>query len=106
MVAAVLSTGALCAGIAVTALPAYADVTSSYYTIGTATGGVSTVVAAPASVTEATPTNFEVSFTTSAALSGATNSFITVAPSQSFASPPVNIDLVGGSCIQIGRAHV
>ena len=95
MVAAVLSTGALCAGIAVTALPAYADVTSSYYTIGTPSGAVSTVVATPSNVISSAATNFEVSFTTSAALSGATNSFITVAPSQSFASPPVNIDLVG-----------
>ena len=104
MVAAVLSTGALCAGIAVTALPAYADVTSSYYTIGTPSGAVSTVVATPSNVISSAATNFEVSFTTSAALSGATNSFITVAPSQSFASPPVNIDLVGGSCIQAGTS--
>ena len=102
--AGVLTTGALCAGLVVAALPAYADVTSSYYTIGTPTGGVSTVVASPASVTEATPTNFEVSFTAGAALSGASDGFITVAPSQSLASAPTNIDLVGGSCIQAGTA--
>ena len=53
--AAALTTGALCAGIAVTALPAYADVTSSYYTIGTPSGGVSTVVATPANVDQLRP---------------------------------------------------
>ncbi len=103
-VAAVLTTGALCAGIAVTALPAYADVTTSYYTIGTTTGAVSTVVATPASVIGSASTNFEVSFTAGAGLSGASDSFVTVAPSQSFASVPTNVDLVGGSCIQGGTA--
>ena len=48
-VAVVLTTGALCAGLAITALPAYADVTSNDYTIGSPSGAVSTVVATPSS---------------------------------------------------------
>jgi hypothetical protein len=57
-VAVVLTTGALCAGLAITALPAYADVTSNDYTIGTPGGAVSTVVAPPSSVAASGATNF------------------------------------------------
>jgi hypothetical protein len=102
--AVVLTTGAICAGLVVAALPAYADVTSGYYTIGTVTGAVTTVVASPTTVVNATPTNFEVSFTASAGLAGSSDSFITVAPSEDFASPPSSIDIVGGSCIQSGTS--
>ena len=42
---------ALGAGLAATALPAYADVTSSDYTIGTPTGAVTAIAATPAAVT-------------------------------------------------------
>jgi hypothetical protein len=103
-VAVVLTTGALCAGLAVTALPAYADVTSNDYTIGSATGAVSTVVATPTSVSASGPTNFEVSFTAASGLAGSSDSYITVAPSVPLVSTPANIDLVGGSCIQSGTA--
>jgi hypothetical protein len=102
--AAVLTIGALCAGLAVAAAPAYADVTSNYYTIGTPTGAVSTVVATPASVGASAYTNFGVSFTSSSGLSGASDSYITVAPSEALESAPADIDLVGGSCIQSGTS--
>ena len=81
-VAVVLTTGALCAGLAIAAAPAYADVTSNYYTIGTPSGGVSTVEATPVSVGAAASTNFEVTFTSASALSGTSDSYITVAPSE------------------------
>jgi hypothetical protein len=103
-VAVVLTTGALCAGLAVTALPAYADVTSNDYTIGSATGAVSTVVATPTSVSASGSTNFEVSFTAASGLAGSSDSYITVASSVPLVSTPANIDLVGGSCIQGGTA--
>ena len=45
-----LTMGALGAGLVATALPAYADVLSSFYTIGTPSGSVGTVTATPASV--------------------------------------------------------
>ena len=102
--AVALTTGALGAGLLVSALPAYADVTTAYYTIGMPSAGVSTVVAAPSSVVAGASTNFEVSFTASAGLAGASDSFINLGPSTALASPPVNVTLVGGSCIQAGTA--
>ena len=65
---------ALGAGLAVTALPAYADVTSSDYTIGTPTGAVTAISATPAAVTSGASTQFKVTFTTPAALAGSTDS--------------------------------
>ena len=101
-VAVVLTTGALCAGLAIAAAPAYADVTSNYYTIGTPSGGVSTVEATPVSVGAAASANFEVTFTSASALSGTSDSYITVAPSEALNSVPANINLVGAPCIQSG----
>jgi hypothetical protein len=103
-VAVVLTTGALCAGLAITALPAYADVTSNDYTIGSPSGAVSTVVATPSSVAASGSSNFEVSFTAPTGLAGTSDSYVTVAPSEALVSTPANIDLVGGSCIQSGTA--
>ena len=93
---------ALGAGLAVTALPAYADVTSSDYTIGTPTGAVTAVAASPAAATTAASTQFKVTFTTPAALAGTSDSWVIVTPSESLGSAPANIALVGGSCIQSG----
>jgi len=93
---------ALGAGLAATALPAYADVTSSDYTIGTPTGAVTAIAATPAAVTTAASTQFKVTFTTPAALAGSSNSWVIVTPSESLGSVPANIALVGGSCIQSG----
>jgi hypothetical protein len=95
---------ALGAGLAATALPAYADVTSSDYTIGTPTGAVTAIAASPAAVVTAASTQFKVTFTTPAALAGTSNSWVTVTPSETLGSVPANIALVGGSCIQSGTS--
>ncbi len=79
---------ALGAGLAATALPAYADVTSSDYTIGTPTGAVTAIAATPAAVTTGASTQFEVTFTTPAALAGSSDSWVTVTPSESLGSVP------------------
>ena len=79
---------ALGAGLAATALPAYADVTSSDYTIGTPTGAVSAVAATPAAVTTGASTQFVVTFTTPAALAGSSDSWVTVTPSESLGFDP------------------
>jgi hypothetical protein len=97
---------ALGAGLAATALPAYADVTSTDYTIGTPTGAVSAIAATPAGVTTGASTQFEVTFTTPAALAGSSDSWVTVTPSETLGSVPANIALVGGggACIQSGTS--
>ena len=79
---------ALGAGLAATALPAYADVTSTDYTIGTPTGAVTAIAATPAAVTTGASTQFKVTFTTPAALAGASDSWVTVTPSESLGSAP------------------
>jgi hypothetical protein len=93
---------ALGAGLAITALPAYADVTSTDYTIGTPTGAVSAVAATPAAASTGASTQFTVTFTSPAALAGTNDSWVTITPSESLGSVPSNIALVGGSCIQAG----
>jgi hypothetical protein len=100
--AAALSTGALCAGLLATAVPAYADVTSNYYTIGQ--GTLTGVVATPASVSQNASTNFEVEFTAGTYLSGADDNFVLVQSSEALGSVPTNIYIVSGSCIQSGTA--
>ncbi len=102
--AAAISTTALVAGVLLNALPAYADVTSSYYAIGSPSGGATTVQATPSSVVADASTSFEVSFIVSTALSGASYSYINVAPSEALASVPTSIDVVAGSCIQAGTS--
>ena len=99
-----LTMGALGAGLTATALPAYADVLSSFYTIGTPSGSVGTVSATPASVGAGASTSFTVTFTTAAALAGSSNSSVTVVPSVALSSVPTSIDLIGGSCLQSGTA--
>ena len=69
-VAVVLTTGALCAGLAVTALPAYADVTSNDYTIGTPSGGRQHGGGHARQRGASGSTNFEVSFTPASGLAG------------------------------------
>jgi len=100
--AAVLTTGALVGGLAITAGPAYADITTSSYTIGAPSGGVTNVVASPSGVNAGGSTSFDVSFTVPTALAGSSSDWVTVVPSESLGSAPTSIDLVGGSCIQAG----
>jgi hypothetical protein len=99
-----LTTGALCAGLLATAVPAYADVTTNYYAIGTSSGSVSSIVATPTSVGADASTSFEVAFTALSALSAADANFVIVQPTESLASVPTNIYIVGGSCLQSGTA--
>ena len=99
-----LTMGALGAGLVATALPAYADVLSSFYTIGTPSGSVGTVTAVPASVGASASTNFTLTFNSVGALAGSSNASVTVIPSVALTSVPTNISLIGGNCIQAGTA--
>ena len=99
-----LTTVALGGGLMVTALPAYADVTTNAYAIGAPSGAVGSVTASPSSVGAGASTNFAVTFDLPAALSGAGNDSVGVTPSTALASTPTDIDIVGGSCIQGGTA--
>ena len=99
-----LTMGALGAGLVATALPAYADVLSSFYTIGTPSGSVGTVTATPASVGASASTSFQLSFNSVGALAGSSNASVTIIPSTALTSVPTNISLVGGNCIQAGTA--
>lgn len=101
-----LTVGTLGAGLAVTAAPAFADVTSSPYTIGTPSGGVTSVTASPSSVSSSASTGFSLSFTTPAALAGSSSSWISVMPSVALGTAPTSITLLAGSCIQGGTAGV
>ncbi len=98
----VLAAGTLVGVLAVTAGPAYADVTTSTYTIGSPSPAVASAVASPSGATVDAATNFEVRFTVNPALSGSGADWVTVVPSTALGSTPSNIDLVGSSCIQSG----
>ena len=101
-----LTTGALGAGLAATALPAYADVVSSTYTIGSPSPGVGGVTATPASVVASASTSFSVMFTAASSISGSSSSYITVTSTVGFGSIPANIDVVANNCIQAGTSGV
>jgi len=104
-----LSTTFLGAGLAVTQLPAYASVISGYYTIGSPSGAVSAVSAAPSSVSAGASTEFSVTFTAAASLSGADGGWITVTPSESLGTSPAGADVIdtaGASCLQAGTEGV
>jgi hypothetical protein len=100
--AAILTVGALAAGLAVTAAPAYADVTTGTYTIGSPSGGVTNVAVSPGGAATSASTDFEVSFTVSPALSGSGSDWVSIVPSTALGSTPSNIALVGSSCVQAG----
>jgi hypothetical protein len=67
-----LTTAATGAAAVVMAVPAYADVTTNTYAIGTVSGPVSAVSAQPTTTTAGTPTKFEVRFAATVPLSGGT----------------------------------
>lgn len=107
--AAGITVALVTAGLAVTALPAYANVVSAAYTIGTPTGSVSGVSLAPTTVGEGEDTSFSLHFTASGALSGGSVSWVTITPSLALASVPTDIDLIdesGSGCIQTGTSGV
>src|ERR1017187_3783614 len=64
-----LTMAAFGAAVAISAAPAFADVTSNTYTIGTVSGAVSGLAVSPASVTVNTASSFALTFTATAALS-------------------------------------
>ncbi|HTW08037.1 MAG TPA: hypothetical protein VME46_11025 [Acidimicrobiales bacterium] len=97
---AALSTGALVAGVLATAGTAYADVTSSPYTIGAPSGAVTGVTVTPTGAPVSTETNFEVTFLANPALSASSSDWVSIMPSQAFNTTPSNVDLVGTSCVQ------
>ena len=99
-----LTVGALGAGLAATALPAYADVVSSAYTIGSPSPGVGGVTATPASVVASASNSFSVMFTAASSISGSSSSYVTVTSTVAFASIPANIDLISNGCIQAGTS--
>jgi hypothetical protein len=99
-----LTMGALGAGLVATALPAYADVLSSYYTIGTPSGSVGTVTATPASVGADASTSFQLTFPAAAALAGASNAYINISSSAPLTSIPTSIGVFAEGCIQSGTA--
>jgi hypothetical protein len=100
--AAALTAVALTGALAVTAGPAYADVTSSDYTIGTPSPPVSSVVASPETAAADAATNFEVSFTPGTSLAGGAEDWVSIAPSEPLGSTPTGVALIGSSCVQAG----
>jgi len=99
-----VTTVALGAGLALTAVPAFADVVPGQHTLRSSSEAASNVLASPASATAGATTNFEVSFTTPAVLSGANTSWITVTPSTALSSVPTGAYLVGSACRQAGTS--
>ncbi len=98
----VLAAGTLVGVLALTAGPAYADVTTSTYTIGSPSPAVTSVTASPSGATVVSLTNFEVSFTVNPSLSGGSSAWVSVVPSTPLGSTPSNIALIGSSCVQAG----
>ncbi len=98
---AVIAGAALAGWLAFIPGLAYADVTSSDYTIGSGTQ-VSDVAASPSTVAQGTSVQFAVTFTTSTPLIGSDADSVTITPSASLSSTPSNIGITGSSCIQAG----
>jgi hypothetical protein len=85
--------------------PAFADVATAEYSIGTATNAVADVVAAPSTVPRNTLTNFVVDFRATAALTGTGANTVTVASSSPLANTPGSVALKDDSnnaCSQTG----
>jgi hypothetical protein len=100
-VTTVLSATALAGALALTAGPAYADITSSDYTIGMPP---SSMVASPSTVASGASTNFEIDLTLETSLAGSAGDSITITPSEALGSAPTNIALISASCDQSGTA--
>jgi hypothetical protein len=102
-VAVVLAAALLGVGLAVLTGLAFADVQSSYYTIGTPGPPVDGVMATPSPVAPDSLTNFEVTFTAATSLAGGAGAFVAITPSTPLGSTPGNVELLDGiSCIQAG----
>lgn len=100
-----LTMGAFGTVAVVTALPAFADVTSNNYTIGTPSGAVNSVAVTPTSTTASISTSYTVLFTATSALSASGSSTITVTPSVALGGTPTGgslVDLTSSSCFISG----
>ncbi len=102
-----LTMGAFGTVAAVTALPAFADVTSNNYTIGTPSGAVNSVSVTPTSTTATISTAYTVLFTATSAISASASSTVTVASSVALTNVPVAssvslVDLTSSTCFVSG----
>jgi hypothetical protein len=89
------------AAVAISAAPAFANVTSNDYSIGSVAGAVTNIAVSPASVnSQAAAQSFDVTFTATAALTSADT--ITVTASPAFQSAASNVQLIDHSntCFQ------
>jgi hypothetical protein len=100
-----LGVASLGAGLAATALPAYADVISGNYTIAgpsAPSGPVTGLTASPATAGQGAPTTFAVSFNLPAGLYGARGDWVNVTASEALGSAPTSLELTGPGCVQSG----
>jgi hypothetical protein len=96
-----LTMGALGAGLAATAAPAWANASTNSYLIGSETGSVSSVTISPTATTAVSSTSLEVFFKATSALVAGNN--ITVASSVALGSVPSSIQVIDSpTCLQAG----
>jgi hypothetical protein len=96
-----LTMGALGAGLAATAAPAWANAPTNSYLIGSETGAVSSVTLSPTATTAASATTLEVFFKATAALT--TGNAITILSSVALGSVPTSIQVIDSpTCLQNG----
>jgi len=92
---------------AITALPAYASVTTNNYSIGSPTGTVTNVTVSPISgVAAVANSSYTITFVSPAALSYAVPDSITIGDSTTgngVAATASNVDVISGSCLQTGN---
>lgn len=106
-----LTMGTLGAGLVAvaTSAPAFADVTSSAYTIGSTTSAVSPISVTPTTVTGGSGQSFSVTFTATAALSGTTSPAGTISIASSGAgltAPATSISIFDSDASCIGDSSV
>jgi hypothetical protein len=98
-----LTMGAFGTVAAVTALPAFAAVTSNPYTIGTPSGAVNSVTVSPTTGLSGTATSYTVTFISPGAVaSGGTVTIGDSTTNNSVASTASGVTLVSGTCLQSG----
>jgi hypothetical protein len=103
--ALVMLASLIAAGLWATAPPAYAEVATAAYAIGTPTNAVAGVVVSPATLSQSAPTPFVVKFRATAALSGTGASSVTITSSAALASAPTSVSLIDDTdtaCFQGG----
>lgn len=99
-----LLVGTTFAAIVATAMPAYADITSGHYTIGSPTAPVNNLAVSPDHAQAGTSTSWRVTFDAPSPLSGAKGQWLSITPSIPLSTAPSKVTLIGGSCLQSGTA--